>query len=108
MERSLDRVIKEDEVDNMILKLSDISPHIVGKHRKLFKSYPDSFSGKDLVSWLCEEYGWSRDKALEKGQTVLLHRHVFYPLSAVHHSLHDKKSHYYRFKVVNILDGSNS
>jgi len=101
LESGPDRSLTEDEVDDMILKIVDPRGGFpIGKHTKRFKSYRNSFSGKDLVTWISNHYNWDRTKAIEKGQTILMNRQVFYNLSTLHKSLHDKRTQYYRFRLM--------
>ena len=106
-----DRTYTEAQIDDMICKMIDPKSGVsIGTHKKLLKTYENSFSGtlsfshishsgSDAVSWFAKAFNIDRDAALQKCQTALMNRNVFTCLHKKYTTIHDQSNVYYRFKV---------
>ena len=84
----------DQDIDNIITTMRGENGVEIQDRRYRFNTYPTCFVGQEMVSWLMNCSGYSREEAIEFGQ-ILIEKKIIHHVTDQHHFMDDYL--FYRF-----------
>ena len=91
---NLEEKWSDQDIDNIITIMRGENGIEIQDRRYRFNTYSTCFVGQEMVSWLMNYYGYSREEAIEFGQ-ILIEKKIIHHVTDQHHFMDDYL--FYRF-----------